>query len=249
VPSGVIAFTVSGQREKYLRQVLGSWGRVRGIDSWHLLFCVEPGYQFPVPEFTAWVQRVFASAEVMVNPERLGCLRNTRHAMREAFGRGAEFAILAEEDCKVSDDVLEYFAWARDAYAADENVTAVCAHSLRTEAGSDDEVVLGDWFNPIVWGTWKDRWESFIEPGWGFYPGNEESWDNNLRVQIRDAGRRSVFPVRSRSVHIGEVSTQHRYDLAAYFYRTALSSSFAASRESRAEFTEIPFSRKLGLWV
>ena len=249
MPSQVIAFTVSGLREKYLRETLSSWGRVRGVQDWHLVFALEPcRHAFPVAEFAQWVRRCFASAEVVVADSQLGCLRNTRRAMRLSFDRGAEFAILAEEDIRVSDDVLEYFTWARDTYAAEEQVTAVCAHSLRTEAGGDADVVLREWFNPIVWGTWKDRWDTFIEPGWGAYEGNAESWDNNLRVQVALAGRQSVFPVRSRSLHTGQTSTLTRAPLSEYFYQQALSSSFTAHREP-CSYAEIPFSRKLGLLV
>lgn len=249
MPSQVIAFTVSGLRQKYLRAALGTWGRARGIGDWHLLFALEPcRHAFPIAEFTWWVKRSFASAEVVVADSQLGCLKNTRRAMRLAFARGAEFAILAEEDCQVSTDVLEYFSWARDTYAADEKVTTVCAHSLRTDAGGEDEVVRNYWFNPIVWGTWKDRWEDFIDPGWGAWEGNAESWDNNLRVQVNVAGRESIFPVRSRSLHTGQTSTLTPGLLAEYFYKGALSSSFTADREPQA-YREIPFSRKLGLLV
>jgi hypothetical protein len=249
VPSQVIAFTVSGLREKYLRQALASWGRARGIGDWHLLFCLEPcQHMFPVAEFTHWVKRVFASAEVAVADQRLGCLRNTRRAMRLAFAAGAEFAILAEEDCEVSDDVLEYFTWTRDAHAGDGQVAAVCAHSLRADAGGEADVVRSSWFNPIVWGTWKDRWADFIDPGWGAWEGNLESWDNNLRVQIAAVGRRSVFPVRSRSLHIGQASTLTRAPLSDYFYKSALSSSFAGHRPP-CDYREVSFTEDLGLLV
>ena len=108
-----------GCRQKYLRQALGTWRRARGIGDWHLLFSLEPcRLNFPVAEFTQWAKRVFASSEVSVNDQRLGCLRNTRRAMRLAFASGAAFAMLAEEDILVSEDVLEYFSWARDTYAA-----------------------------------------------------------------------------------------------------------------------------------
>jgi hypothetical protein len=250
VPSQVIAFTVSGLRQKYLREALGTWGRARGIGDWHLIFALEPCRPgvFPVAEFTQWTRRVFASAEVVVADSHLGCLRNTRRAMRLAFAAGAEFAVLAEEDVLVSDDVLEYFSWARDAYAGEEQVTAVCAHSLRTEAGGPADVVRTSWFNPIVWGTWKDRWEDFIDPGWGASDGNHQSWDNNLRFQIADAGRHTIYPVYSRSLHIGQASTLTPGLLAEYFYKGALSSSFAAHREP-CDYREIPFSSKLGLLV
>lgn len=253
MPEQVIAFTVSGLREKYLRAALGSWGRARGVQDWHLLFSLEPCQRsFPVADFTWWVKRNFASAEVVVADRHLGCLANTRQAMRLAFDRGAEFAVCAEEDLLVSTDVLEYLGWARDTYRADCDVATVCAHSLRTDHGGDGEVVRSAWFNPLVWGTWKDRWDGFIEPGWGPYlgntEGNTESWDNNLRVQMNAAGRQGIFPVRSRSLHIGQTSTLMPGLLADYFYRGSLSSSFVPDREPQA-FREIPFSKKLGLLV
>jgi hypothetical protein len=185
---------------------------------------------------------------VAVADQHLGCLRNTRRAMRLAFASGAEFAICAEEDLLVSTDVLEYVSWARAAYGNEEKMTAVCAHSLRTEHGGTADVVRSTWFNPLVWGTWKDRWEDFIDPGWGPLDGNSESWDNNLRVQVNTAGRESVFPVRSRSLHIGQTSSITPGLLSEYFYRGALSSSFTEDRPPQ-QYREIPFSAKLGLLV
>lgn len=249
MPSQVIVFTVSGMREKYLRESLRSWGQVRGIGDWHLVFCLEPCRQvFPVTEFTHWVNRCFASAEVLVNDTRLGCLRNTRRAMRAAFARGAEFAVCAEEDVLVSDDVGEYFTWARDAYAADGQAAAVCAHAKSASRGGEHDVVRAGWFNPVIWGTWRDRWEQFIDPGWGYCEGNTESWDHHLRLRIGEAGKVSIYPVRSRSLHIGQVSTLTPGTLAEWFYQVSVSESFAAHREP-GQFAEIPFSRKLGLLV
>jgi len=249
VPAKVIAFTVSGQRQKYLREALDSWGQVRGIQDWHLLFALEPcRLNFPVAEFTHWAHRSFASAEVSVADQRLGCLRNTRRAMRLAFAAGAEFAVLAEEDLLVSQDVLEYFGWAREAYGSDEKVAVVCAHSLRTAGGGPADVVRSSWFNPLVWGTWKDRWEDFINPTWGPFESNLESWDNNLRMQVNSSGREAVFPVYSRSLHIGQTSTLTGTPLSEYFYRGALSSTFTEARPPQA-YREIPFASVPGLFV
>ena len=249
MPSGVIAFTVSGQRERYLRESLGSWGKARGLRDWHLLFSLEPCRKtFPVGDFTQWAHRVFGSAEVVVSDTPLGCLRNTRRAMELAFGRGAEFAILAEEDVLVSDDVLEYMTWARDSYAADGEIVTVCGHAKSAARGGDHEVVRTGWFNPVIWGTWKDRWESFIKPGWGGFEGNDQAWDHNLRMQIHDAGRCSLYPVRSRSFHIGQISTNHSGQLAEFFYPASVSETFGAHREPQ-DYAEIPFTRKLGLLV
>lgn len=249
MPSQVIAFTVSGLREKYLRESLSSWGRARGVQDWHFLFSLEPcRHTFPVTEFTQWVHRVFDSAEVEVNDTRLGCLANTRQALRLAFGCGAEFVIVAEEDVRVSDDVLEYFTWARDTYAADEQVVTVCAHAKRTERGGPEQVVRTGWFNPVIWGTWRDRWEQFIAPGWGPYEGNDQAWDHNLRMQIKEAGRCSIYPVRSRSFHIGQTSTLIPGQLSELFYPVSVSESFAEHRESQV-YEEVPFTSDLGLLV
>jgi len=62
-----------------------------------------------VGEFKAFLQRSFRSTEVIVNDVRKGCFANTRDTMRRAFAGGATFAILAEEDLVVADDLLEYF--------------------------------------------------------------------------------------------------------------------------------------------
>lgn len=245
----VIAFTVSGLRQKYLRAALDSWAAARGVQDWHLLFCLEPCHKFfPVAEFTGWVRGAFASAEVQVNPARLGCLRNTRHAMRSAFALGAEFAVLAEEDCCVSTDALEYFCWARDTYAADAQAAAVCAHARHTDRGGQGEVVRQAWFSPIVWGTWRDRWAELIDPTWAASAGNTESWDDHLRHVLYDAGRVSIFPVRSRSLHIGEMSTLTPGLLAEWFYRQARSDCFDPARPPQ-NYREVPFTEELGLLV
>ena len=249
MPAHVIAFTVSGLRQKYLREALDSWARCSRDSG--LASAVRPGAvraNFPVAEFTQWANRTFASAQVSVADTRLGCLKNTRRAMRLAFASGAEFAILAEEDLLVSQDVLEYFSWARDTYAAEEKVTVVCGHSLRTEGGGPDVVVRSSWFNPLVWGTWKDRWEGFIDPEWGPFEGNMESWDNNLRVKVATSGRESVFPAYSRSLHIGQTSTLTGTPLSEYFYKGALSSSFSQRRPPQA-YREVPFADVPGLFV
>jgi hypothetical protein len=249
VPDNVIAFTVSGHRQKYLRQSLDSWTRARGIGDWHLLFCLEPCRRiFPVAEFTQWVKGAFASAHVHVNGEWMRCAGNTRQAMSMAFASGASFAVLAEEDVEVSTDVLEYFAWARDTYAADQQVLTVCAHAKQAEGGDGPDVVRSSWFNPVIWGTWADRWRESVNPGWGMLGGALESWDANLRRQIVTAGQVSIFPVRSRSLHIGEVSSQTPGQLSGYFYRQYLSSCFDAGRGPQS-YREIPFTEDLGLLV
>jgi hypothetical protein len=254
--SFTIAFTVSCQRQKYLRQALDSWSQVRGVQEAHLLFCLEPlpffsrdraggpllerpGTAFPVAEFRAFLQRSFRSTEVIVNDKKLGPTGNTREAMHRAFAAGAEFTILAEEDLVVATDILEWFAWAQRYRDMDGcGVTTVSAHAHRS-AGTPAQAVRVPWFSPLAWGTWPDRWAQFIEPGWGGLPDNAGAWDAQLRDRIVDAGLCSVFPARSRSQHIGELSTLTPGLLAEHFYKASQSDCFSPHYPPQ-EFTEVP---------
>lgn len=239
--SFTVAFTVSGLRQKYLRKCLDHWANVRGVQDAHLLFCIEPmrphQHGFPVAEFKQFCQRSFRNVTVAVNDERLGCFSNTRRAMSTAFAAGAQFAILCEEDLVVADDTLEYFAWCQR-YQGDPAVQAVCGHAFHGN-GLPKHVVRRPWFSPILWGTWEDRWRSFIEPGWGGAQGNPDAWDANLRERIAAAGKASIFPAWSRSQHIGEISTLTPGSLAVHFYNQSISQCFTA-RYGRVEYAELP---------
>jgi len=226
-----VAFTVSGQRQKYLRQALASWARARGVQDARMLFCVEPEPSFPVPDFTAWAGETFSRVQVAVNPAVLGCLANTRQAMELAFGGGAGFAVLAEEDIEVSTDVLEYFGWAVGRYERDTDIMAACSHVLSSRVlrgiSWPDAAVRLPWFSPLVWGTWKPCWDEFIGPGWGPAEGNAQGWDVHLREQLREVERACLFPVLSRSLHIGQASTLFSPELAAHMYPGTRSSCFS----------------------
>ncbi len=247
-----IAFTVSCLREKYLRQALDSWTKVRGIQDAHLLFCLEPlsryrrrepghppeqvgGTAFPVAEFKEFLRRCFRSTQVVVNERRLGCFRNTQVTLDRAFAAGAEFAVLAEEDLVVATDVLEYFAWAQR-YRDDKQV--VCAHTFVSSA-RPEQAVRTSWFSPLVWGTWPDRWQDFIRPGWGGVPANPDAWDACLRSRIIEDRKACIFPALSRSQHIGKVSTLTPGALAEHFYKASISQCFSAHYPPQ-EYRECP---------
>jgi hypothetical protein len=253
----IVSFTVSCMRQKYLRASINSWARARGAEDVRFAFCLEPPGTFPVAEFQGFLQRSFADRWVIYENERvLGCLRNTRQAMDLAQALSQDyagqdgFAIVAEEDVEVADDVLEYFAWARDAYRQDEGTVAVCAHARRSTAADAHAVVRAAWFAPLIWGTWADRWKSVIMPAWGPLEGsgNTESWDNNLQQLLSRTGRRSVFPVRSRSLHIGEMSTLMGTVLGEYVYRESVSDCYSRSYPP-GEFHEVPYPEGGRLWV
>lgn len=248
----VVAFTVSGLREKYLRRALDSWAQVRGIANVQLVFCIEPAHTFPFGEFTGWAMRIFREPLVRQNTEQLGCLRNTRQAFSTAFAAGARLAVLAEEDLVVSADVLEYLNWAMGEYEQDPEIAAVCAHARESKSRDEEAVVRVPWFNPLVCGTWKDRWENVIEPSWGAWDegveGNQ-AWDNNLRIVLRQAGYKCVFPAMSRVLHVGETSTIYGSAVVGeYMYAQSISTCFRPDHHP-AVHREVPFASVPGLLV
>lgn len=246
-----VTFTVSGWRERYLRQSLDSWLRVRGVQEAHLIFNVEPSGSFHELAFWEWTRRAFASSSMVLNKQRLNVLENTRVAFARAFACGAKFAVMAEEDLAVASDTLEYFRWARDTYRDDPSVVAVCAHCRSSQCSDASAVTRAGWFNPLVCGTWKDRWEQRIGPWWGPWEdglNGNQAWDVNLQRKIAAAELRTVFPCRSRSIHIGEVSSTIQTELSAHFFSDSQSTCFAPEYPPQ-RYHEVPFDAQIGVLV
>jgi hypothetical protein len=149
-------------------------------------------------------------ASVHVNGSCLGVAGNPEAAMSRAFGRGADFVMLAEEDIVVSDDILEYFEWADRTFRHDKHVLAVCARS-KNAAGHPQLVTVEPRFEVQGWGTWARQWESVLAPTWDFdystyngAPGNEAGWDWNIATRVLPERQlKCVLPAVSRVSHIG----------------------------------------------
>lgn len=213
-----IVMTVA-DRPWYLEQTLHSWQQVRGVEDWFFHFFVEPGNrlasvkqrlkEFPLPHRTT------------VNRQRLGVLENPYRAMSTAFEDGAEFTVLAEEDVVVSDDILDFFSFCSDRFVADTQVLGVCAnHRYPTAVEPLKGVFRLPLFNPLVWGTWKDRWDSLIGPTWdhdyssGKVDGSASGWDWHLNLRVLpDNNMHLILPTNARSDHIGEILGAHMHPI------------------------------------
>jgi hypothetical protein len=207
-------------RPEYLKEAVHSWNQVENILDWEINYFLEPSelqkemiYQFSRLECgELWGT---------VHDQKLGVLTNPWFAMQHSFSMGADFTVIAEDDIVVSRDVLNYFNWAMKHYKDDKNVLAVLAFS-KVEAGanmseeySDQQIVTNtSSFCPLVWGTWKDRWPE-ISANWDFNyssgnpDGSEAGWDWNMTRLAEKTKRHFVFPMLSRSDHIGEHKGTH----------------------------------------
>lgn len=204
-------FFTAYDRPNYLLDTLTTWREVRGFHEWDVVFRIEPS---PVmDDIIAIIDELeHPNAKVVVNPHRYGVLHHPWVGFNDLFKKH-DFVVRAEDDLLVSDDILEYFEWASLVYEAQPNVAAVIGYS--DEEGEAHGVRLVPKFSPWIWGTWKDRWESFIRDTWDHdystyngHPGNQSGWDWNLDTRIYpERGLLSVVPTSSRAQNIGVFGT------------------------------------------
>jgi hypothetical protein len=218
------------RRPQYLSQTLESWSRARGVSEVRQ-FTVALGWdagQFPKMVETVEAAKRALGCPVRIKPDSSAARasRGMGRAIAEAISaRFADpqvrYVVAAEEDVAVSSDAIEYMAWAASEFASDSRVLAVCAHTpagqgwdepgagLRENPDADPDVVqLLPYFNPWVWGVWRDRWERVLRPRWDFECDSggpmDSGYDHHVHRRIIPAGGYvCAVPLASRSQNIG----------------------------------------------
>lgn len=199
-------------RPEYLSATIASWNSVRSLKTWNATFYIEPSEMEETIVETA--MNLDTSVTTYVNPEKLGVLVNPWNALNNAFLRGADFVVLAEDDVVVSSDVLEFFEWASDEYQTAKNVLCLNAFSQLGGPKANQIIQVGI-FSPLVWGVWRDRWEDYLRDTWdkdystGMPDGSEAGWDWNINRILVANEMTVVKPLQSRSDHIGQYQGTH----------------------------------------
>lgn len=224
-------------RPGYLAQSLLSWNGVRNLRDWPATFHVEPS---PVEqEVSNLALGLLTTTTVITNPARLGVLTNPWEALNSAFSRGADFVVLAEDDVAVSSDVLEFFHWTSEEYQGAKNV--LCINAFSELGGKDNEIIQNRKFSPLVWGTWRDRWEQHLRDTWdkdyssGKADGSEAGWDWNINRILTEKNMTVIKPMQSRSDHLGEFGGIH---MTPDLYPSSRGIDFVQTR-GRFRYTEI----------
>ncbi len=211
------------KRPQYLRRVLESWAAVRGVhDVRSFTIGLDPSerQQKMLDIVQQARDRHGLNITVIENPERYDNLGNPLETARAVFGSdpGVQFLVFAEEDLIVSDDVLDYLAWTDEQFRDDQTVLIACAH---TEEGASywadpRDVHLGTRFRCWIWASWRDRWDTVLEPTWDrtYSTGTPEhpgsGWDHHIDARIiPGGGYRTVLPAASRSQNIGKFEGVH----------------------------------------
>lgn len=200
-------------RPDYLARALESWGNVRGIQDWHVVFRVEPSDHRPkvLDIIHEWVFKMeLEDYDILLNVERQGVLHHPWVAFTNLFNEGFDFVVHAEDDVEVSEDVLEFFTFCANAYETDKQVSSV--HAFSKIGGMPRGIVKSDVPYPGVFGTWRDRWESIIGPTWDhdYSSGGalDSGWDHHYHKRvIPQYNLKTIQPIDSRSHNFGEWGT------------------------------------------
>lgn len=193
-------------RPEYTEKTLQHLSECFDIENYQVgIFC-EPGNKKVIElaqEFTK-AKHTF----VVVNKTRLGCNANIYQCLMNGFSTN-DYHIHIEDDTVPGKDALLYFEWARHEFKEDPTVYTVTAYSKNNNPNKpiDQEkyVVKNRWFTPWGWATWKDRWQSLIQPA--LYKHCVEmgrdlpSWD--IIVTEARQNRYEVYPRVARTQNIG----------------------------------------------
>lgn len=210
-------------RPAYFEECLASWGQARGVRKLRRV-TVRLGRSDAAVEAAMRAVARSAAEEYHV-PFRI-VLDDPEDALAKGQDRplgseinasfddpGCEFVIACDEDVKVSDDILEYYARMREVAP---DLDCVCAHNdlgqgwspVWDDADADQAAVrVRGEFTSWCFGVSRRAWQDIWLPEWdwnrsaGPYP--EWGWEWQMHRQA-NAGLRVAIPDASRCLHIGE---------------------------------------------
>ena len=201
-------------REDYLKKTLKSWTKVTGMEDYDFYIKLEPSNREPriVSMIEQFQINQNLDVEIIRNQKQLGVLVNPWDGLNKMFEMGYDFVILAEDDIEVSDDILHYFSDLSKRHMDDPEIMVICASSfhLWKEGDSSSYYERRQAFSPLIWGTWKDRWNNYLRDSWDKdYSTGEDGvgggWDWNIYLRVLPKhNMKSIFPQVSRSRHIGK---------------------------------------------
>lgn len=232
-----LAFTAFN-RLGYFEETIRSWNNVRKLDEWSVYFNIEPSmYQTKIVEVA---NELDTTVVANINVNRLGVLVNPWQALEDRFQAGADFVLLAEDDIIVSEDALEYASWTAETYVNTPEILAI--NFFSQEGGTDpDHVIRRQEFSPLVWGTWRDRWDTYLRDSWdkdyssGNSDGSEAGWDWNINRILKTENKYVIRPTKSRSDHIGQFNGTH---MTAELFDSSRGINFT-EKVRRCNYTEL----------
>jgi hypothetical protein len=233
------------RRPYYLERVLDSWSRALGVSQLRRIV-IALGPSDRMQQQYEVVEKAQAKFALPLDVEVQSGAASASPGMHRAYGEGAniifgydkdlDFLVFGEEDIIVSDDVLLYMDWCRAEFRNDPGKLIACASGATKDEDADQEAVTSrsDLFSPWVWGTWRGRWESVLEPNWDWDQNSggpaDSGFDHNITNRIMPRfGVSCLYPSASRSQNIGQQEGFYAPSDDEYFLSTQ-NPSFRASR-------------------
>jgi hypothetical protein len=238
------------ERPAYLEQMLTSLLRCEGLITGRarLFARVEPSPR--LPDVLALLERLVPTAEVTVNPERLGVRHNPHAALEAAFAH-CERVLYLEEDLLVAPDLLSLV----DAYFACEQpgdlclnllLGGTCSAAFYSDVSLPSALVRARAFNSLGWAATRDKWRRYLSAWWfdddrRFCTVDDvraSGWDIAVHRRLLAENLRVVAPLLARALHIGRSGGVHcsEADHDRAFAALPLASELAGP----FELTELP---------
>lgn len=207
-------------RPEYFKKTVESWAQVKQKEQWDLVISLDY-----TPDDTIRQQMLdiahsldnsgFRRVKIDKMEKNLGVLEHPYAAFTKYFNKGADFIVRAEDDLIVSDDILHYFMANQQTFKSDYSIASIHGCTFEQESLGSEYVSKSSRFNPLVFGTWRDRWDAYIGPTWdrdystyNGTVGNQAGWDWNLNTRVLPKlGKSVLLPHTSRVDNIGVYGT------------------------------------------
>lgn len=213
---------VAWHRPQYLRQCLASWADARGSGDLRgitvRLGRSNPGMQTEMHEVAMEAAADYRlPVRVELDDPEDALIKGPDRALGKAINGSFNdpqcgYVIECDEDIIVSDDALEYFAWARSL-----NPAAVCAHNNLGQGWSpvwddtqaeQDAVRLLPEYTSWCSGFTREEWQDIWLPQWDWNRDSGPQWDQHgwewQMHRQANAGVLVAIPDASRCLNIGE---------------------------------------------
>lgn len=173
------------KRPEYTKRVFDALEKCEGIENYTLIVCIDPGCD----EVVSIVGRAaFCAIDLVLNPKRLDCPRNTRQALSRGFEQ-SDFVVHIEDDTVPAPDALRFFEYCAERYREDQTVFTVCAYNKENPPPEDYyRLFRNKWFIPWMFAVWKDRWDLIKDKfdfGRGGFGINMNKYFRGDRYEIR----------------------------------------------------------------
>ena len=123
----------------------------------------------------------FNSKNTIIRKENLDCRTNIIKTISDLFKEN-EKLIIIEDDLILSKNFLNYMNNALDKYQDNEKMWHINGYSY-SQLNSSKNSSISKYVSPWGWGTWKDRWEIFIN----------EDYDKKNFISSLDIDKRNNF--------------------------------------------------------